>query len=106
MNMVKASEQPWEFEMFELLTGYPKLPDSAFQGKYHHIKFNWTQFTIRSNEMVEAAYLAIMPFTDSSEREQFAAQYIYRILEPGYETAICSFFEAAFGLEGMEYLKE
>ncbi|MNJ04775.1 hypothetical protein D3C73_1656880 [compost metagenome] len=52
--------------------------------------------------MIEAAFLAIMPFTDSVEREQFAAQYIYRVLEPGYEAAICSFFEAAFGLEGME----
>ncbi|AOK91978.1 hypothetical protein [Paenibacillus polymyxa] len=102
MNVASEKILPWEIEMFELLSGYPKLPDSAFQGKYHHIKFNWTQFTMRSNDMVEAAYLAIMPFTDSAEREQFAAQYIYRLLEPGYEAAICNFFEAAFGLQGME----
>ncbi|KAF6591020.1 hypothetical protein [Paenibacillus sp. EKM205P] len=102
MNVASKESLPWEIEMFELLTGYPKLLDSSFLGKYHHIKFNWTQYTIHSNEMMEAAYLAIMPFTDLLEREQFAAQYIYRVLEPGYEAAICSFFEAAFGLEGVE----
>ncbi|MGG1649691.1 hypothetical protein [Paenibacillus sp. NRS-1780] len=94
----------WEWKLLELLTSFPKLPDSDFEGKYQHLNFRWAESDSSTDQLMEAALLAVKRHAPREDFKCFAAQVIYRAFarDVDPEVQLLNFLEAAFGFEELE----
>ncbi|WP_217563043.1 hypothetical protein [Paenibacillus sp. GbtcB18] len=104
-NSVPKSKVKDDRDIEEYLLSFfrnnPKLSPESFQGKYHHLKFEWwevgTKELIKKPEFMYESLAGI----EHEERLRIMMQYVLAVIE-GYETEL---LEAAFGPAPKGYKK-
>ncbi|GAC44006.1 hypothetical protein [Paenibacillus popilliae] len=95
--MMVGLEQAKIIELLYFIDPYPKRDIAEFQGKYHHLGFNWRAFPLKGDlEPLTNRLHAALQGVDKEERYDFYAQIMWHILDQD-ESAMERLFEAAFG---------
>ncbi|GAC43469.1 hypothetical protein [Paenibacillus popilliae] len=95
--MTAQLERADTFELLYFMAPYPKRETSEFQGKYHHLGFNWRAFPLKGDlEPLTNRLYAALQGVDKGERYDFYAQIMWHILDQD-ESAMERLLEAAFG---------
>ncbi|MCE5168505.1 pyruvate-formate lyase-activating enzyme [Paenibacillus profundus] len=81
-------------ELLNFIGKISKRDTEEYQGKYHHLGFNWREYSLKSDALSRAIVTALQGF-DEEERHDCYAQIIYRILDN--DDALERFLDAAFG---------
>lgn len=91
------------------LTKYlsPHKPDSDYEGKYHHMGFQWWTYDIWSSGF-QASMLTQLEYLEHDELYDFVAQLIRRICdkEQPKDDAVRALLAAAFGTQDQFEIKE
>lgn len=97
--MMAGLERAKTIELLYFMAPYPKRDTGEFQGKYHHLGFNWRAYSLKGDRqaLIHALCAALQAKgVDKEERYDFYAQIMYRILDKD-ESAMERLFDAAFG---------
>lgn len=101
LNVASVSD-----ELIRALT-QPHKPDDEFEGKYHHMGFQWWTYDIWSSGF-QASMLTHLEYVNSDELYDFVSQFVRRIFDkkqPKGE-AVRALLTAAFGTKKQFEIKE
>lgn len=100
MNTSATQDVTWSQSILDMLSAFPKKPDSEYEGKYHHLNYRWTEIGNSTDDVVESVLFVVKRHATPEEFKDFAAQVLFRWLKKDNgEVELINFLEAAFGFE-------
>ncbi|MDN4069240.1 hypothetical protein QYF50_15415 [Paenibacillus vini] len=95
-NVVTTKLYPEDLELIKFLFAYPQKDISWYEGKYHHLKFNWRPLLSETGLPSNAReFVYALNMLEAEGQREFIAQAIFSLLEGG--RALEQLFIAAFG---------